>query len=65
MPGVEYVVDAQGQRRAVVIDLKKHGSLWEDLYDAYLVQRRRKEPREPLARVKRLLARSSKREAPG
>jgi len=61
MPGVEFLVNDRGQKRAVLIDLKKHGALWEDLYDAYLVQARRREPRESLAQVKRLLSRPSKR----
>lgn len=60
MPGVEFLVNDRGQRRAVLIDLKKHGALWEDLYDAYLVNARRREPRESLAQVKRLLQRSAK-----
>ena len=55
MPGVEFVVNDRGERRAVLIDLKKHGALWEDLYDAYLVHARRREPRESLAQVKCLL----------
>ena len=55
MPGVEFLVNDRGERRAVLIDLKKHGALWEDLYDAYLVHARRREPRESLAQVKRLL----------
>jgi hypothetical protein len=63
MPGVEFLVNQRGQRRAVLIDLKKHAALWEDLYDAYLVQRRRREPRESLAQVKRLLQRPTKRRA--
>jgi hypothetical protein len=63
MPGVEFLVNRRGQKRAVLIDLKKHGALWEDLYDAYLVQRRRREPRESLAQVKRLLQRPIKRRA--
>ena len=46
MPGVEFLVNDRGQKRAVLIDLKKHGALWEDLYDAYLVHARRREPRE-------------------
>jgi hypothetical protein len=58
MPGVEFVIDRRGRRKAVLIDLHKHGPLWEDVYDAYLVQRRCKEPRESLAKVKRLLQRS-------
>ena len=61
MPGVEFLVNDRGERRAVLIDLKKHGALWEDLYDAYLVHARRREPRESLAQVKRLLQRSPKR----
>ena len=60
MPGVEFLVNDRGQRRAVLIDLRKHGALWEDLYDAYLVNARRREPRESLAQVKRLLQRSAK-----
>ena len=60
MPGVEFLVNDRGQRRAVLIDLKKHGALWQDLYDAYLVNARRREPRESLAQVKRLLQRSTK-----
>ena len=53
MPGIEFLLDRKGRRKAVLIDLKKHKQLWEDLYDAYLAQRRRKEPRESLASVKR------------
>lgn len=55
MPGVEFLIDRRGRKKAVLIDLKTHKSLWEDLYDAYLAHRRRKEPREPLAAVKRLI----------
>jgi len=42
-------------RKAVLIDLEKHGPLWEDLYDAYVARQRRNEPRESLAAVKKLL----------
>jgi hypothetical protein len=61
MPGVEFLVNDRGEKRAVLIDLKKHRALWEDLYDAYVVQSRRREPRESLAQVKRLLKRPAKR----
>ncbi len=61
MPGVEFLVNNRGEKRAVLIDLKKHRALWEDLYDAYVVQSRRREPRESLAQVKRLLKRPTKR----
>ena len=30
MRGVQYLVDGRGARRAVVIDLRKQGELWED-----------------------------------
>lgn len=61
MPGVEFLVNDRGEKRAVLIDLKKHRALWEDLYDAYVVHSRRREPRESLAQVKRLLKRPAKR----
>ena len=58
--GVQFVVDARGERTAVVIDLKKHGELWEDFYDSAVVRARRDEPRETLAAVKRRLRRQGK-----
>ena len=61
IPGVEFVVDRAGRKKAVLIDLKRHGTLWEDMYDAYLAHRRRKEPRESLAAVKARIDRAGKR----
>lgn len=61
IPGVEFVVDRAGRKKAVLIDLKRHGTLWEDMYDAYLAHRRRKEPRESLAAVKARIERAGKR----
>ena len=61
MPGIEFLLDRKGRRKAVLIDLKKHKQLWEDLYDAYLAHDRRKEPRESLASVKRRIESQSKR----
>jgi len=63
MPGVDFLVNGRGQKQAVLIDLKKHAALWEDLYDAYVAQKRRCEPREALTQVKRLLQRPMKRRA--
>lgn len=63
MPGVDFLVNGRGQKHAVLIDLKKHAALWEDLYDAYVAQKRRREPRESLAQVKRLLERPTRRRA--
>ena len=61
IPGVELVVDGAGRKKAVLIDLKRHGTLWEDLYDAYLAHRRRKKPGESLAAVKARIERAAKR----
>lgn len=65
MPGIEFLIDTKGRKKAVLIDLKKHKSLWEDLYDAYVAHRRRNEPRETLAQVKRLIEQKAKRKARG
>lgn len=61
IPGIEFVVDRSGRRKAVLIDLKRHRALWEDLYDAYLAQARRAEPRESLASVKARLEKRANR----
>lgn len=51
--GVEFVVDDEGRQKAVLIDLKKHGKIWEDFYDSLLVKERESEPRESLKIVKK------------
>jgi hypothetical protein len=38
--------DVRGRKTAVVIDLKRHAGLWEDIYDALVARRRAHEPRE-------------------
>jgi hypothetical protein len=65
MPGIEFLIDRKGNKKAVLIDLKKHKGLWEDLYDAYIAHRRRNEPRESLAKVKRMIESKAKRETHG
>ena len=65
MPGIEFLIDRKGRKKAVLIDLKKHKDLWEDLYDGYLAHRRRHEPRESLATVKRLIEAKGKHRARG
>ena len=60
MKGIRYVVDGQGRKTAVVIDLKQHGELWEDIYDALTAARRRNEPRESLEDVRKRLERKGK-----
>ncbi len=62
MPGIEFLRDRKGRRKTVLIDLKKHKRLWEDLYDAYLAHSRRGERREFL---KRLVEARAKRKTRG
>ena len=51
MRGIQFLVDEEGQRTAVLIDLKKNAQLWEDFYDVALAKSRVKEPRESLESV--------------
>jgi len=60
MKGIRYLVDNDGQKVAVVIDLKKHGELWEDIYDALTAAQRRDEPRHTLDAVRKRLERTGK-----
>lgn len=60
MEGIQFVTNDKGKRVAVQIDLRKHGELWEDLYDNLTAQKRAKEPRETLDAVKSLLLRQGK-----
>ena len=43
MRGVQYVTDEQGQRVAVLLDLKEWGELWEDVYDTIVAMERKGE----------------------
>ena len=56
MRGVEFVVNDEGTKKAVIIDLRKHGELWEDFYDTLLAKERKSEPRESLEDVKKKVA---------
>jgi len=60
MTGINFVINEKGRKSAVVIDLKKHGKLWEDFYDALKVRKRKNEPRETLQMVKEKLIKKSK-----
>jgi hypothetical protein len=55
MKGVKFVVDENGQRSAVLIDLQEHGEIWEDFYDAWLAREREQEPRESFEEVREKL----------
>ena len=52
MSGITFMVDERGEKTAAVIDLRKHGRIWEDFYDSLLAKSRAHEPRESLAAVK-------------
>lgn len=52
--GVQFVVGPKGRKTAVIIDLAKNATLWEDFY-VLLAKSRAKEPRESLASVRRRL----------
>ena len=55
MKGIQFLVDEEGNKTAVVIDLNKNAALWEDFYDRALADRRKAEPRETLESVKKRL----------
>ena len=59
--GVQFLVDDDGEKTAVLIDLKKNAQLWEDFYDVALARSRVKEPRESLESVRRRLRLPRKR----
>ena len=55
MEGIQYIVDEQGQRKAVVIDLDTMGDVWEDIHDVLVVESRKHEPRTKWEQVKKRL----------
>jgi hypothetical protein len=60
MEGVRFTVDSEGKKTSVVINLKRHGRLWEDIYDNWLAEQRKHEPHESLHSVRRRLRRKGK-----
>jgi hypothetical protein len=60
------MVDDAGNKTAVILDLRRHRRVWEDIYDSILIESRRHEPRESLAQVRqRLAGKRSKRASSG
>lgn len=59
MKGIQFVIDDKGRKTAVIIDLKKHGELWEDFYDCLVAAERKDEPRESLESVKPRITKST------
>ena len=57
MKGIHFLVDDQGQKTGVLIDLKKNAGLWENFYDRALADSRANDPRESLESVRKRLRR--------
>lgn len=55
MQGIQFLTDANGEKTAVVIDLKEYGDLWEDFYDILMARSRQDEPRESIEQVRQHL----------
>ena len=47
MTGIQFVTDETGHKVGVLIDLKKHRSIWEDSWDGFVSESRRKEKSIP------------------
>ena len=60
MDGIQFVVDDAGEKTAVLIDLRKYGKIWEDLYDILIARLREDEPRESLEFVRKMLRQGGK-----
>jgi hypothetical protein len=60
MNGIQFLVDEKGKKTAVLIDLKKHGELWEYFYDNVVCEQRKNEPRVSWETVKRRLRKAGK-----
>lgn len=43
--GINFVIDENQNKVAVLIDLKKHKTAWEDFYSILLAEAREKEPK--------------------
>ena len=53
----QYVVDAKGNKTAVILSLKRYEQLMEDLHDLAIVAERREEEPVSLEEIKRRLQR--------
>ena len=61
MKGVSYLIDDEGNKTGVILDLRRHRRIWEDIYDRLLIESRRHEPRVSLEQVRaRMRRRKSK-----
>ena len=60
LKGIHFVVDERGEKKAVQIDLKRYGDVWEDFYDTLISKERADEPRETLEEVMQSLIEQGK-----
>jgi hypothetical protein len=60
MNGIKFITGETGRKTAVIIDLKKHGALWEDIEDVLVSESRRHGKRIPFDRVKADLIKQGK-----
>jgi hypothetical protein len=58
--GFSFIVDENGRPSAVVLDLKKHGQLWEDFQDILVSRQRRNEVRLSLSEMEARLRKAGK-----
>jgi hypothetical protein len=52
MTGIQFVTDGKGRKVSVLIDLKKHGAVLEELWDGLISESRRKQKGIPLEKIK-------------
>lgn len=60
MEGIRFVTDDKGRKVAAMIDLDRHGDLWEDFFDALVSRERAHEKRESWDVVQKRLTRAGK-----
>jgi PHD/YefM family antitoxin component YafN of YafNO toxin-antitoxin module len=51
----QYVVDKEGQRRAIILPIEEYEELLEDLHDLAVIAERRDEPVIPFEELKKRL----------
>ncbi len=52
MIGIQFVTDEKGRKVGVLIDLKKHGAVREDIWDGLVAESRRTETNIPHERYR-------------
>ena len=60
MKGIHFLTDDQNRKIAVQIDLRQHGQLWEDFYDALIADARKDDEKISWEEAKEILRREGK-----